>query len=153
MADSEKILHVLVGLPYSGKSTKAQKLKEEFGCPIVCPDHVRLAIHGNRFIASAEDYVWATCRAMVVALFMSCDQVIVDATNTTANRRKFWRSSCWKRQYYRIKTDHSVCIQRAKANNDSEILSIIDHMNRSFEPIQDDELDGIPIVHCGHPTH
>ncbi len=46
----EKTLIGMVGLPYSGKSTAAREL----GFPIVCPDAIRLALHGQRFILRDE---------------------------------------------------------------------------------------------------
>src|SRR5882672_916000 len=63
--EKDKLLICTVGLPRSGKSTWARS--QSF--PIVCPDAIRIAIHGQRFISEAEPFVWATAKAMVRALF------------------------------------------------------------------------------------
>src|SRR5258706_417694 len=53
-------LIVMVGLPWSGKSTWA---REQGNWPIVCPDEIRFALHGQRFIAEAEPWVWTIAKA------------------------------------------------------------------------------------------
>ena len=80
-------LHLMVGLPRSGKTTRALEL----GYPIVCPDAIRLAIHGQAFIPEAEPVVWAHAKIMARALFLAGhNDVTIDATNTTFKRREFW---------------------------------------------------------------
>ena len=84
-----KTLIAMVGLPRSGKSTWAKKA----GHPIVSPDAIRLALHGQRFISEAEPFVWAIAKAMVRALFLAGHSaVILDATNNTRKRRDEWKS-------------------------------------------------------------
>jgi predicted kinase len=83
----DKVLLCMVGLPYSGKSTSAATV----GAPIVCPDAIRAALHGHKFIPEAEPMVWAVAKTMVRALFMAGHEVVVlDATNTTRARRSEW---------------------------------------------------------------
>lgn len=55
---SKPTLVLMVGLPRSGKSTIARSGR----VPIVSPDAIRLALHGQPFIASAEPTVWATAK-------------------------------------------------------------------------------------------
>ena len=82
--DRVPTLTLTVGLPQSGKSTWAMQQ----GVPVVNPDSIRLAIHGQPFIGDAEPFVWATARTMVNAMFIAGHQhVILDATNTTRKRR------------------------------------------------------------------
>jgi len=124
-------LIVMVGLPYSGKSTYASKS----GFPIVSPDAIRLALHGQRFIDKAEPMVWAIAGYMVEALFLAGhDNVILDATNTTKKRRDVW--SCnreWETQFVHINTSKEECIIRAKKNGDEEIIPVIERMSEQFE--------------------
>jgi len=82
-------LAILCGLPKSGKSTYAKTLKEE-GWVIVCPDTVRLALHGQAFVSHAEPFVWAVVELMVRALLQDEHKVLIDATNTTRKRRAQW---------------------------------------------------------------
>lgn len=89
MAEHERILIVTVGLPRSGKSTWAKR--QTF--PVVNPDAIRLALHGQRFYGPAEPFVWATAKLMVRSLFGAAHRkVIVDATNCTRKRRDEWRA-------------------------------------------------------------
>jgi predicted kinase len=74
-----KTLIMTVGLPRSGKSTWAIAQ----GHPVVCPDAIRLALHGQPFIATAEPVVWATAKLMVASLFEAGHGVVIlDATNS-----------------------------------------------------------------------
>ena len=100
-----KTLHLLVGLPRSGKSTYAKTT----GHPIVNPDSIRFALHGHAFVKQAESFVWAIAHKMVEALFLAGhSDVVLDATNTTAKRRKEWLSDDWSCKYICIRT-WTVC--------------------------------------------
>lgn len=135
-AEHKHILIATVGLPRSGKTTWARSQ----AYPIVNPDSIRLAIHGQRFIGSAEPFVWATAKAMVHALFLAGHKtVILDATGITRERRSEWRSSRWGLFFKHTDTPAEVCRSRAEAEGDTEILPVIDRMAAQFEPLGDDE--------------
>lgn len=124
-----KTLILLCGLPRSGKSTWAKQQ----GHPIVNPDSIRLAMHGQRFIAAAEPLVWGTAKYMVRALFLAGhDTVILDATNNTEKRRQEWYTEARLNDYNValkiIDTPASVCIDRAKAEGDEVIIPVIEKM-------------------------
>ena len=77
-----------VGLPRSGKSTWARKQD----CPVVNPDSIRLALHGQPFVNRAEEFVWAIAHIMARALiFSGHERIIIDATNITEKKRDSWR--------------------------------------------------------------
>lgn len=118
-------LKVTVGLPRSGKTTLCQKLKTE-GFVIVNPDSFRIAIHGQRFIAEAEPFVWAAVYAAVDGLRIAGHDVVVDGTHITEKRREPWK----KRGaiFLPIGTTKEVCIERATALNDAEIILVIERM-------------------------
>lgn len=131
-----KILICTVGLPRSGKSTWARSQ----GYPIVNPDSIRLAIHGQRFVSSAEPLVWATAKIMVRSLFLAGhNTVILDATNTTRNRRQEWISNEWGTFFKVVHTPREECERRANLENDSEILPVIYRMSKQFEPVESPE--------------
>ena len=124
-----KTLILLCGLPRSGKSTWAKQQ----GHPIVNPDSIRLAVHGQRFIAATEPLVWVTAKYMVRALFLAGhDTVILDATNNTEKRRQEWYTEARLNDYNVtlkiIDTPASVCIDRAKAEGDKAIIPVIEKM-------------------------
>ncbi len=129
-------LILLVGLPYSGKSTWANQQ----AAPIVCPDSIRLALHGQRFVSEAEPFVWAIAKTMAKSLFFSEHQrVIIDATNTTEKRRSFWRDDMWNIAFHHIDTSVEICLERARAINDISIIPVIERMAKQFEPILHNE--------------
>lgn len=103
-------LHLMVGLPRSGKSTKAREL----GYPIVEPDAIRMVMHGTPWKPNMESLVWSHAHIMVESLFQAGhEDVIVDATNHTRRRRDEWTSSQWAIRLHVVDTPTEVCIQRA----------------------------------------
>ena len=128
-------LYVTCGLPRSGKTTWAGKMNY----PIVNPDSIRLAMHGQRFNILAEPFVWAVAQLMVRALFLSGHStVIVDATNTTKKRRDMWKSSDWDTKFVCFGTSIDTCL--ARAANDTEMIKVIERMAEQFEQLDDDEI-------------
>lgn len=142
------LLLVTVGLPKSGKTTWARAFSNDHNAPIVNPDSIRLAIHGQRFIASAERFVWATAHAMVKALFLAGHEcVIIDATNTTRRRRDEWQSPDWKTVFHVLEATKEECLSRAA--DDPEIIPIIERMASQWEPLGEGEVSGIPLGATG----
>lgn len=132
-------LIMTVGLPRSGKSTWAKKQN----LPIVCPDAIRYALHGQRYIELAEPMVWTIAKLMVRALFLAGHStVILDATNTSRARRDEWRDPHWQRVFKVIDTDCETCIARATAEGDDYIKPIIARMAATLQPL--DPLDEVP---------
>jgi len=137
-----KTLIMMKGLPRSGKSTMARAMSKKTGSPIVTPDEVRLAIHGQAFIPSAEKLVWAHVDVMVRALFGNHDTVILDATNMTLRSRDEWRKPrLWDRVFLIVDTDPDECCKRAYMTNQKYLIPVIEKMHQYHEPITDDELD------------
>jgi len=132
-------LLLMMGLPRSGKSTIAKKL--DF--PIVNPDAIRLALHGEPFIPEAEPMVWAVAQYMVRALFIAGHTtVIIDATNTTVKRRAMWISKMWETMYFPVDTAKEECLLRARESNRFDLVEVIDRMFQQFEPV-DEEAEGL----------
>lgn len=130
-----KTLICTVGYPRSGKTTWAR----DQGHPIVNPDAIRLAIHGQTFIANAEPFVWATAEAMVRALFLAGhDTVILDACNNTRKRRDQWqRPKEWGTYFKYFNTPMETCIERCEPG--SPLIPVIERMAAQFEPLGEDE--------------
>ncbi len=82
-------LAIMCGLPRSGKTTVARDL-ERHGYVRVCPDDIRLALHGQPFLPQAEPLVWAVAEFMARALLTGGRPVVIDACNVTAERRAPW---------------------------------------------------------------
>lgn len=131
-ARHERILIATVGLPRSGKSTWAKSQ----AYPMVNPDSIRLALHGQRYALEAEPFVWAIAKVMVRSLFLAGHRVVIlDATNTTRKRRDEWRSQEWGTFFKVIPTDKAECLSRG----DAEINPVIERMAEGWEALHDDE--------------
>ena len=123
-------LILTVGLPRSGKTTWAKST----GFPIVNPDAIRVALHGQRFFAPAEPFVWACAYLMADALFKAGHEtVIVDATNITAKRRDAWGRIDLQYQLRVFETPPALCIARAKAANDELIIPVIERQAKEWD--------------------
>lgn len=117
-----------IGLPRSGKSTWARKQ----GLPIVNPDSIRLAIHGEPFLQEMEAIVWWVAKIMVGSLFIvGHDKIILDATNITKERRKFWHNPSWEIELKWFFTDKDTCIKRAIKDKKDYLIPIIEEMDKN----------------------
>lgn len=133
VSKNEVILIVMVGLPCSGKSTWARQ--QDY--PIVCPDSIRLALHGEPFIKTAEPIIWAITEIMVRSLFLSGHQIVIlDACNITRKRRDMWQSEKWDIFFKLIDTSKLTCIDRAK----DELIPVIERMAINFDALDEEEL-------------
>jgi predicted kinase len=133
-----KTLIVLVGLPRSGKSTWSKHMSWTYGWPVVNRDSVRLALHGKRFLPEAEGMVAEVTRLMVKALFIAGHAtVILDECNVTEKQREEWQNPLWTVKYKYVDTPKETCIARAIADNDAEIIPVIERMaaELDFTPI------------------
>jgi len=81
---------IMVGLPKSGKTTRAREQYQQHGYARICPDDLRMALYGQRFIATMERFVWAIAETMCRALLSGGHNVVIDATNLTLEGRKRW---------------------------------------------------------------
>jgi len=123
---TDNILISTVGLPRCGKSTWTKNQ----GCPVVNPDSIRLALHGQRYIAQAEGIVWATAQLMVKALFLA-------GHNTSYARRTEWRNPLWKNVYVGFDTPLEVCLQRALDTNQEDLVPVINAMHAEFDSVEE----------------
>jgi predicted kinase len=134
---SSPTLLMMVGLPRSGKSSWASKQR----FPIVSPDQIRLAIHGQEFRPEAEELVWTIARIMVRSLFGAGHRVVIlDATNNTRARRDLWRSPDWIRLFKVIDTPVDLCALRAHEEGREHMVEVIRKKAEEWEPLGEDEI-------------
>jgi len=125
-----KTLIMTIGLPRSGKSSWARSQNY----PIVNPDSIRLALHGKPFDPESEPAVWFIALKMVQSLFLAGhNNVILDATNLTKDRRLFWEKPEWNIRFHYIDTSKEICIERAKKANKDYLIPVIEEMDQTKE--------------------
>lgn len=130
---------IMVGLPRSGKTTICAGWDSHVR---VCPDDIRLALHGQRFNRLSEPFVWAVAEVMARALLIGQRKIVIDATNTTAKRRKQWVAlvdefkDCGVTHCFcLVDTPLSVCLERA----DDALKPIVNRMAEQYEPVDPQE--------------
>lgn len=135
--DNLPILEMLVGLPRCGKSTYAKYGK----APIVNPDSIRLAIHGQAFVPEAEAMVWVMVKYMIDSLFLAGHaKVILDATNITAERRNNFKSKHYIRHFIEFPMDVELCKARAIDTDKPYLIPVIEKMAEQYQPVGSEEL-------------
>ena len=108
-----KTIHMLIGIPGSGKTTYGSKLQSELNCMIVSSDGIR-SMHPDWPEQDVFPEVYRLCS---IELNAGRD-VIVDATNIDTNTRKNFCDEIRKRTVdfsvgaYLIDTDCSECYNR-----------------------------------------
>ena len=112
------LIHMLVGIPASGKTTFAKGLAKELNIPIVSTDETR-NMHPN----VSEDKIWPLVYEECGRLVMSNQDFIFDATNVTANVRDRFKEKIneYSKDYeigaYYFDVDPNVCFNRAIERN------------------------------------
>jgi predicted kinase len=110
-----KTLHVMLGLPRSGKSTAAYKMRH----PVVEGDKLRRLMGCYPFNAQKEPEVQKGLKTLVDVYFESgYNDVTVDDYN-------FDYSSYPNIEEHVIDTSEEVCIERAKASNQEYLVPVI----------------------------
>lgn len=142
-------LAIMCGLPLSGKSTYVRELRRQAPWVVVCPDDIRLALHGKDYYQPAEGLVWANAELMVRSLLRREQMVVVDATNVTTKQRITWlkiaREFDIPLQVYVMQTNPEACKYRARWENRPEMYPVIDRMNEAWEPVY--EADDVRVIH------
>lgn len=127
---------VVAGLPYSGKSHYVDACVDACSA-VVCPDDIRLALHGQRYAPTSEPFVWAIAEVMARALLARHSTVYIDATNTTEKRRATWinlaRELGARCELHVILTDTKTCLERARQAKDHAIEPVIERMHEAWE--------------------
>jgi len=120
-------LILTVGLPKSGKTTWALKQ----GHPVVSRDAIRLALHGEAYLQSAENMVSTIEAYMVASLFYAGHEtVIIDAAHLRKRYVDRWESSLWELELKFFSTPADICIERAVADEKPELIPIIKAMDK-----------------------
>ena len=136
---------IMVGLPRSGKSTYVEQYKGLRA--IISADQLRYIVYGQRFWGPGEDMMWTVRKIALKMLMEQGIDIMIDETNTTASRRKPIIDLAKEYGYYVeavvIETPKDICIERAKAEGDDNLISVIERMAGQYESVQPEEVDYI----------
>lgn len=125
---------MLVALPRAGKTTYRNTHKDLKKYYVVCPDELRLSVYRKRFDKNHEAVIWDMVYEMVDIAFEHSDNVILDATNTTKKaRKKFIDPDRYETVVHQLTTDKDICITRAIASDQKDLVDIIKHMSTTFQ--------------------
>ena len=80
---------------------------------------------------------------MINTLFERHDTVILDATNTTRERRDEWQSRKWQTRFKVFNTSKEECIDRCDIDY-FNLIPIIHKMAENMEPLTSEELGDFP---------
>ena len=90
------MIHVMVGIPASGKSTVVKRMKKKFNNMdgvnhvVICPDDIREEF-GSEFDPENEGKVWAIAKGRLKgAVDLGVDHIIFDATMVKRRDRKMF---------------------------------------------------------------
>ena len=134
---SKNILIVMCGLPASGKSTYSQWLEESGVFKRVCPDLIRKAFYGDENIQGDGKRVFETAYHDIKEYACLGENVVFDATNINAKRRKELVEEM--RPYFDIiickwfSTPIDICVQRNMARERQVPQEVIKRMWWNFE--------------------
>lgn len=134
------VLLAMFGLPRSGKTTICKRLMRELGAPVVNQDSVRLALHGHRYLGKAEPLVKAVTNIFIDTLFLTGHPLVIcDETNYSRAKRDTLKNPRWDTYFYEVPTTPEVCIERAIATEQPDLIPVIEEMWKRREDIGDDE--------------
>jgi predicted kinase len=105
---------MLIGVPGSGKSTKAKELAEEYNATIFSSDSYRVKLCGNESDQTKNDEVFKLLYADLKEALQSGTSCILDATNISFKSRsrtlEYFKSVSCERIAYVVNTPVSQCI-------------------------------------------
>ena len=145
---SKNVLIVMCGLPASGKSTYSQWLAESGVFRRVCPDLIRKAFYGDENIQGNGKQVFEYAYNDIKGYGRMGENVVFDATNTNAQRRKELIKEM--RPYFDIiickwfSTPFATCVTRNEERERQVPFDVIKRMALYFQPPTLDE--GFDIV-------
>ena len=112
---------MVVGLPASGKSTLAEKLKEEYNAEIISSDNLRKELYNDEQNQEHNGEIFNEMMKRTIAYLKKNKNVIYDATNINSKRRINICSQVSKyvdeKICYLLTTSYELCIKR---NNERE---------------------------------
>jgi hypothetical protein len=127
-------LTALIGLARSGKSTFAKKWQttpdpDGLSRVVVNGDNVRLALHGMRYVHSAEPIVHGIYNTMVKALLLNPNlSLLMDDTHTTVSSIRNVLNMDVDAEFIYVHCHPETAKDRAINTNQRDLIPVIDRM-------------------------
>mgnify|MGYP002762276695 FL=1 len=135
------ILILLCGIPGSGKTTYAEKIKNSYTYHL-SSDAIRKELYGDENIQGNPSDVFALMQDRAIMLLNNGFDVIYDATNITRKDRASIIAKCPKVaqiECHIIWAPIETCIERDSARERTVGKEVIDRMLKRFQPVFYDE--------------
>lgn len=134
--DAKPTLFMMIGLPASGKSTKAEKLAREYDANIHSSDSIREELSGDVNNQDINGLVFETLHNKIKEDLLNGHNTIYDACNISYKRRRQFLQSlnkipCMKVAML-IATPYCECIQRNELRYRKVPIEVIKKMYLSF---------------------
>lgn len=129
-------LKMMIGLPRCGKSTWVQKHKTNE--VVISADDMRYLVYNQRYWGEGESLMWSIRGMFLKYLMQQGVDIIIDETNTTAERRKPILKLA---KQYGYKVIGCVvegswvdeCVKRAEETGQADLIPIIHKMAEQWE--------------------
>lgn len=133
---NEPIFIMMVGLPASGKSTKAIELALTYNAKVHSSDAIREELSGDVNNQDLNDVVFSTLHARVKAELLIGRNVIYDATNLNYKRRMSFLQQLNKipcrKECHVMAVPFEICTERNELRNRVVPAHAMEKMYRSF---------------------
>lgn len=143
-------LHVMVGIPGSGKSTWAKEKGLDTGGVIVSSDVVRVDLYGTNYKNADNEKVFQEVNRQLQAALDNGQDAIFDATNTNRKKRTHLISQVIKADEYKcyyFATSYLDCVRRNEERGLPVSEAVIDKMYKGMHvPIQQEGWDTVQYV-------
>ena len=143
------ILILLCGIPGSGKTTYAEKIKNSYTYHL-SSDAIRKELYGDENIQGNPSDVFALMQDRAITLLNNGFDVIYDATNITRKDRANIIAKCPKVaqiECHIVWAPIETCIERDAARKRTVGKEVIDRMLKRFQaPYYDEGIDKIKVI-------
>ena len=143
---SKNVLIVMCGLPASGKSTYSEWLAINANFHRVCPDIIRKDLYGDENVQGDGKKVFSIAHYQMATIGNLDGNVVFDATNINANRRKKLVKEM--RPYFDViickwfSTPLNICIKRNFSRERQVPYEVLKQMAENFQkPMIDEGFD------------
>lgn len=143
------VLILLCGIPGSGKTTYAEKMKNSYTYHL-SSDAIRKELYGDENIQGNSSDVFALMQDRAIMLLNNGFDVIYDATNITRKDRASIITKCPRVaqiECHIIWAPIEICIERDTARKRTVGKEVIDRMLKRFQaPYYDEGIDKIKVI-------